>query len=181
MKEVDMLDLLPNLEWPMLCYEYGKLDDYLAAGYKELFNDYYESFFDVISIAADFVNMDYKEYYGENKFYFGFRSMSEYYRLCRDYCNARHVSLKHNPYMAEARKFVDTAMDLNSYGGYGYMLQTKVNHEWASGLLVLTDESYFNAEYDLAEALFRINAWYIRGVERLKTDLAKQEKEVICA
>ena len=181
MKEYEILDYLPNLQWPMLCYEYGKLDDYIAQGNRQLQEECYESFFDVISIAADFLDMDYRDDYGENKFYFGFKSMSEYYRLCRDYCNARHVSLKQNPYMAEARQFVNAAMELDSYGGYAYCLQTKINHEWASGLLVLTDESYFNAEYDLAEALLRINAWYTRGVERLKEDLAKEEKEVLCA
>ena len=181
MTDYEMVDYITSLEWPLLCYEYGKLEDYLEQGNKELYNDYYQGYFDVLSIAADFINEDYLDDFDEDKYYFGFQSMNEYYRLCRDYCNARHVSLKQNPYMAEARQFVNTAMDLDGYGGYGYVLHTKINHEWASGLLVIIDATCFNAEYDLAEALLSINAWYTRGVERLKNDLAKEKKEVLCA
>ena len=180
MTEEEMIDLLPNLHWAMLCYEYGKLENYIAQGNKELHEDYYSSFYDVLSIASDFIAMDYLEDYCENKYYFGFTSMSEYYRLCRDYCNAHHVSLKQNPYMEQAYRFVNAAMDLDCSGGYAYTLQTKINHEWASGLVVVTDESFFRDEFHLAEALLRINDWYTQALERLKADLTAPVKEVAC-
>ena len=83
--------------------------------------------------------------------------------------------------MDEARKFVDAAMDFDGYGGCTYVLQTKINHEWASGLLVLTDEYCFHEELQLAEAVFQINDWYTRAVKRLKLMLEAAKKEEICA
>jgi hypothetical protein len=74
--------------------------------------------------------------------------------------------------MIEAERSVAHAMSLcDNYGGYAFVLQTKINHKWASGLLILLDENYFNSELKLAEAIFSIAKWYHDALERLKNDL----------
>ena len=125
--------------------------------------------------AVDFVREDYDEGYDVNQYYFSWESMVEYYRLCRDYSVKLGISLKKNPYMLEAEQYVERVMLFDHYGGgYGFYLQTKINHKWASGLLFRTD-CYFHSEFELAEALFRIGDWYQKGVERLKAALQDQK------
>ena len=184
MTECEILDMLPSLHWAILCYEYGKLDEFISCGNEKPHDEYYTCFYDAIGIASDFLCCDYIEDYEEQKYYFGFESMSEYYRLCRDYCVQRGISLKNNPYMSEAERFVENAMDFGTgaYGGYAFLLQTKINHKWASGLLVHTDACCFSSEFELTEAILSIGAWYKDAVARLKNDLqsyVSEEKEVL--
>lgn len=184
MTECEILDMLPSIHWAILCYEYGKLDDFIASGNSGPHSEYYQCFWDTLQFASDFLHCDYLEDYEAQKYYFGFESMSEYYRLCRDYCVQRGVRLKDNPYMIEAERFVENAMDfgMGSYGGYSFLLQTKINHKWASGLLVFTDECNFRSEFELTEAILSIGAWYKEAVKRLKNDLQSyvpEEKEVL--
>ena len=184
MTERDIQDMLPSIHWAILCYEYGKLDEFIASGNSGPFDEYYSCFWDVLQFASDFLFCEELEDYEAQKYYFGFKSMSEYYRLCRDYCVQRGVRLKDNPYMREAERFVENAMDfgMGSYGGYSFLLQTKINHKWASGLLVLTDDYCFRSEFELTEAILSIGAWYKDAVARLKNDLQSyvpEEKEVL--
>ena len=110
MTERDIQDMLPSIHWAILCYEYGKLDEFIASGNSGPFDEYYSCFWDVLQFASDFLFCEELEDYEAQKYYFGFESMSEYYRLCRDYCVQRGVRLKDNPYMIEAERFVENAM-----------------------------------------------------------------------
>lgn len=179
MCDEEISDALASLRWAMMCNHYGKLQDFIDAGNTSFHDEWYSCFWDVLGFGSDFLNADYDEYYAVNTYYFGFDAMSEYYRLCRTYCVQRGVSLKQNPYMREAEIFVENAMDWGSgeYGGYAFWLQTKINHKWASGLVVKTDENYFGAEFDFAESILAINAWYQDAVVRLKADLNTYEQE----
>ena len=72
--------------------------------------------------------------------------------------------------MREAEKTVDRIMSLGSSYGYGYALKTKINHQWASGIALETDE-YFDGHQELLEALLCLDEWFQRGVDKLKDGL----------
>ncbi|MGM9605745.1 MAG: hypothetical protein ACI3XG_11860 [Faecousia sp.] len=175
MKPEDIQDMIPSIAIAHLFHAYGKLEELIDLGFDEADSDFYMMFYEVLSIAADCVYSDYDDNYDVNKWYFSNKGMVEYYRLCRTYGSAHRLKLKDNPYMQEAERFVESAMDLNCYG-YGWYLNTKIGHEWASGLVLRTD-CYFNGESELLEALLSIRDWYERGVKRLREKLAEEQKQ----
>ena len=112
----------------------------------------------------------------ENKYYFSDLAMMEYYRLCREYCCCFGVSLKRNPFMQKAEEYVDRLLgSLCSYG-YGWTLHTRINHEWASGI-VCGVEDHFSAYMDLIEVLLRIFLFYETELEVLKQALSDKNNE----
>ena len=166
-------EMIPSIAFALMFYEYDKLDDLMALGYDEPSEDYYSIFYETLGITADAVWSDYLEDYNINTWYFSNRSMVEYYRLCRVYGSAHHKKLKDNPYILEAQRFVESTMDFNGSGGYGWWLNTKINHEWASGLIFHTDESFYG-EFELVEALLEIQSWYSKAVYRLRGKMMEQ-------
>lgn len=166
----EIREIIPSISLACLFYAYGKLDKLLSCGMDTATDDFYMMYYELLGLAADFVSSDYNEYYNTEKWYFSFHSMMEYYRLCRDYCNQRKVSLRANPYMAEAEKAVDRIMTLETSYGYGYRLQTKINHKWASGIVLETDD-YFDGPFELLESLMDLDLWFQQGAERIKQDL----------
>ena len=164
-------EVFPSIHYAILCNAFGKLDEFVGYGNKTAHEEQYSCFFDALGTAADFFDCYYHEKYEENTLYVSFESMMEYYRLCRVYSRFHRVSLKENPFMKEAMKAVEFRMDLGSFGGYGIYLQTKVNHKWASGIVIDLDENYFHEEFELAEAVFEVGAWYERAVYRLRRTL----------
>ena len=173
MKKEEICDLIPSLQYACLCHKYGKLERFIEAGNDAPTNDYYECCCEAFEIAADVLWSYYKEDWCVTSYYFSFQAMMDYYRLCRVYGKRRHIRLKDNPFMLEAEKFVDEAMDLGC-GYYGFCLQTKVNHRWASGIVIYIDENGFNTEFELIEAMFAIGDWYARA-ERFLWSLLDKE------
>jgi len=161
-----------SLQCASILHSYGLLDGLIAFGNKELSDDYYETFYDAIGHAADFATGDFIEYYEAEKWYFSNKSMLEYYKLCRQYGSAHGMKLKDTPYMKRAANFVNSAMNLGGMG-YDWFLQTKVNHEWASGIVIFTD-SYFNCQLELLEALLEIRQWYTDAVIHLRGKLLEE-------
>ena len=172
----DMIqEVLPSILFARLFYTYNRLDDLLKIGYAAPNNDYYEMFWELIDLTADFVYCKWEDDYGTTKWYFSYEAMMEYYRLCRTYCSLYGVKLRDNPYLQEAERFVENAMDFTGAYGYAWYLCTKVNHRWASGIVFHIDEN-FDAEYDLLEALLSIGSWYKYGVERLRDAVEKGKR-----
>lgn len=167
----EIRDVIPSISLACLYYAYGKLDKLTKLGLDEATDDFFMMYYELVDISADFVCCDYNEYYNTSRWYFSFTSMMEYYRLCRDYCNKRGVSLKANPYMLEAEKAVDRIMALGCSYGYGYRLNTRINHQWASGIVFEIDE-YFDGHEALLEALLCLDEWFQQAVDRLKDDLS---------
>ena len=166
----DIREVLPSISAACMYYAYGKLDKLQKLGLDEATDDFYMMYYELLDASADFVCSDYNEYYNTSRWYFSFKSMMEYYRLCRDYCNKRSVSLKANPYMREAELAVDRIMSLNHAYGYGYRLNTRINHQWASGIVLETDE-YFDGHEEVLEALLCLDEWFRQGADKLKDDL----------
>ena len=162
---------LASIEYALLCYDYGKLDDFLKTGNREATEDYINCYYGAIEVATDFFESCYYEASNETKFYFSYRAMVEYYRLCRIHSSKHGLRLRDDPYMLDALRFVQQMFDFGYTGGYSVHLQTKINHEWASGLVIHLDDSYFTAEYELAEALLEIGAWYERNCMLLRETL----------
>ena len=70
--------------------------------------------------------------------------------------------------------YVEFAMDLNEHIGYAWHLNTRINHKWASGIVLYTDEN-FCAEYELLEALLSIGSWFQHHLKRLR-GIVEEEK-----
>lgn len=80
-----------------------------------------------------------------------------------------------NPYMRDAQRFVEYAMDLDGYYGFAWTLHTRINHQWASGIVFRIDED-FNGEFDLLEALLSIADWYKCHLEPLRKAVEETER-----
>ena len=165
---------LASIEYALLCYDYGKLDEFMKTGNKEASEDYINCFYGAMEVASDFYESYYCEALNETKFYFSYRAMVEYYRLCRIHSSKHGLRLRNDPYILDALRFVQWTFDFGYIGGYSVHLQTKINHEWASGLVIHLDNSYFTAEYELTEALFEIGAWYELHCRLLRETLLKE-------
>ena len=159
MTEEEIIDVLPSIVVARLFYAYGRLDDLLKAGFETADDDFYEMFWELLDTIPDFIDYDYNEYSGVTKWYFGFKDMMEYYRLCRAYSRLCGVKLKDNPYMRDAQRFVEYAMDFDGCYGFAWTLHTRINHQWASGIVFRIDEN-FCGEFDLLDALLSIADWY---------------------
>ena len=152
----EVREILPSISYACLCHKYGKLEKFIEAGNDAPTNDYFDCFYSALWIAGDKVDWCVASYY------FSYQAMMDYYRLCRVYGKRRRIRLKENPFMKKAETFVNRMMDLG-YGYYAFRLQTKVNHRWASGVVIYIDENGFNAEFEMVEAMFAIGDWYARA------------------
>lgn len=166
---MDISYVLPSISLAKLFHSYGLLDQMINMGFDRADEEYLFMFYELLELTADAVWCGYDDNYEVNTWYFSNRSMQEYYRLCQEYSKKHGIKLKENPYMKEAERYVDTCMNFNTCG-YAYWLNTKINHEWASGIVLRTD-CYFNGEHDLLEALLEIREWYECAVKRLKEEL----------
>lgn len=114
----------------------------------------------------------------ENKFYFSDSAMMQYYRLCRNYCHLYGVSLKQNPYIQKADRYVYDKLNGLYACGYGWTLHTRINHKWASGILFCVDDN-FDAYMELIKALLEIFCFYEIELKVLKRALKVQNKNEI--
>lgn len=158
----EVREILPSISYACLCHKYGKLEKFIEAGNDAPTNDYFDCFYSALWIAGDKVSSHYNEDWCVASYYFSYQAMMDYYRLCRVYGKRRRIRLKENPFMKKAETFVNRMMDLG-YGYYAFRLQTKVNHRWASGVVIYIDENGFNAEFEMVEAMFAIGDWYARA------------------
>jgi hypothetical protein len=106
---------------------------------------------------------------GIETLYFSDSNIMEYYRLCREYGKRRRVKLSENPYMLEAQRFVDNCL------GQGcpvcdYRLQTKVNHDWASGI-VFKMWPEFEWRFELLTLINHVFGYYKEQLQKLKQEL----------
>ena len=189
MTEENILEVLPSIRLTRLFYICGKWDVFLKIGFMEANYDYYDVFWEMIEAATDFTALDFSADMCITKWYFSFEAMVEYYRLCRVYSELNGLKLRDNPFMQSAQHYVEFAMDLNGHIGYAWHLKTRINHKWASGIVLYTDEN-FCAEYELLEALLSIGSWFqhhlkrLRGIveeERGKRQMALTHPEVMAA
>lgn len=177
MTEDEINEVLPSITIARLFYIYGRLDDLLNSGFEAADSDFYEMFWELLYRIPDFCSYDYDEYSGLTKWYFSFKDMMEYYRLCRAFSRLRRVKLKDNPYMRDAQQFVEYVMNFDSYYGYGWTLHTRINHQWASGIVFRIDEG-FDGEFDLLEALLSIADWYKCHLDPLRKAVEEAENAV---
>lgn len=177
MTEEDIVDVLPSIAAARLFYAYGRLNDFMKCGFETADNSFYEMFWELLGVIADFISYDYIEDYDMTKWYFSFKAMMEYYRLCRIFSRLRGVKLKDNPYVRDAQRFVECAMDLNNGYGYAWTLHTRINHKWASGIVFRTDE-HFCEEFELLDALLSIADWYKCHLDPLRKAIEEAERAV---
>lgn len=177
-----MQDALQTVRIAKLFYEYGKLDRLLENGVTYASESVHDFLYEYFEAVADYVDLDFHEDYEVDHWYFGFRSMVQYYRLCRDYCCLFGVKLRDNPYVRKAESaLTDAFYGCSCNGGLGWGYAKKCNGEWSSGVFVETD-CYFHSEYELLEALLAIDDWYTEECKALdallKTARARQMPDV---
>lgn len=158
-----------------LLYDYGKLDR-VDTGWNADEDAYFPLIQEALLSIADFSQNDFSEYHLTEKLYLSDSTMMEYYRLCRNYCRKFGVKLRDNPYIKEAESAVRDILDIPVYN-YGYILKTKINHEWASGILLYYSE-YFDGHMELLEALLDIFQFYEIKLEELKAALTQEKTEL---
>lgn len=160
-----------------LLFDAGRACDYLCE-----FDDweidgdcYYDYIISGLTCAGDFWNVHINEASERECWYFSDARMMEFYRLCRCWSRQRGTFLHENPYILEAERFVQEQLSLNSYC-YDYVLKTKVNHQWASGIAFYRDPE-FNQEYRLLEGLLKIYDHYAQKSLELRHEIWAQEIE----
>jgi len=152
-----------------LFHDFGRLDKLDSSCKIE--GDYtWMALYEALQAVSDAVWIDYVESWELQKFYFSDPVMVEYYRLCRTHCQCFGGRLSENPYMKQAAEYVDHLLNL-PYGNYGYTLQTKINHDWASGIVFYFDD-YFECHMELIEVLLYIFDFYRTELEKLKSELS---------
>jgi len=153
-----------------LFHDFGRLE-MLETGYPVDRDFEYQMLYEALENVTDNVWVRYNDYEYEQKLYYSDPAMMEYYRLCRDYCNRFGVSLKDNPYMKSASDYVGRMLNFHK-SSFMYILQTKINHEHASGIVVFYLEEYFSDYFELAEALLYIFDFYKTEAQKLRAELA---------
>jgi hypothetical protein len=156
---------------------YGKLERLNTRCLAEADN-WYGLVYEGAQSVCDFVELGGNDY--EQKLYFSDPPMLEYYRLCREYCQAYGVSLKNNPFMKKANDYVNSMMYYNISGrGYGWMLHTRINHERASGILFAfsSDSFGYHDILELTEVMLEICKYYEDEVKALKKALKDRKRK----
>lgn len=101
--------------------------------------------------------------------YFSHPDIMEYYRLCRVYGKKHGVKLADNPYMKAAAEYVRLQLDQGCYA-CEYILQTKINHDWASGI-VFRMWPEFEWHFELLTLIINIFNYYTEQLGKLKSEL----------
>ena len=112
---------LQTIEIAKLFYDYGKLDRLLENGVTCTVEDPTFYFYEYWAAAADYVDLDFDDNHDVDHWYFSFRSMVEYYRLCRDYSTLHGIKLRKNPYVKKAEAMLaDAFYNCSCSGGLGW-------------------------------------------------------------
>ena len=163
---------LEMLEIAAMVYETGRTDILEQLGsFAFDYDESYDLAMEGLSLVGDFS----REYGHEDSeivtMYFSSHAMMDYYRLCREYTNLTGVSLKSNPYMKRAESEVREQMDPADCYYCAYWLQTKVNHDWASGIVFKYDCSYFCEFLALFSRLLYVFQFYTNTVTELRKEV----------
>ena len=171
MENDDMFYAIETIAYAHLFYEHGKFDKFMALGYEQASAETSELWWDALGLAAESIWSNPNDEHEVYAWYFSNRSMTEYNRLSRVYGSVHHLKLKDNPYLQAAERFVGETMDWENRYGYGWYLNTKIGHAWASGLVFKTDYNDFYGEFELLSALLDIQDWYSSAVYQLRRKL----------
>lgn len=157
-----------------LFHDNGKLEEYEFRA-----PDYVDADMDVEACVhglwciSDVVWSHYSEDEQVETMYFSHRDVMEYYRLCREYGKRFKVKLRDNLYMRAAADFVRDQLDQGCYA-CDYRLQTKINHEWASGI-VFRMWPEFIWHFELLVLMNRIFDFYSKELIKLKKELGMND------
>lgn len=145
----------------------------------------YEISWDLVSAAFERAEVDFKEDYEEEKIYLSSEVMTEFYRLCREHASLLSVKLKDEPFYRRAEEYVERTIEVEGVGySFGVWLLTKINHRWASGLVVCTTAGYYDWS-ELALKLCEIPEYYRNQIKELREAVErlrqKKQSEKRCA
>jgi hypothetical protein len=157
-----------------LIHDAGRLDDYkfYAPEYVDPEMDFESSIYGLDHVTEKVwsrVSRDEDYGTGIETMYFSDPVIMEYYRRCREYGARRRVKLADNPYMLEAEAFVRRSLD-QGCPVCDYKLLTKINHEWASGILFRMWPE-FEWHFALLININHVFKFYKEQLHRLKKEL----------
>lgn len=156
-----------------LFHAYGKLNA-IDTGRNVDEDAWWSMVYEAMEAVGTLVSVKNEDY--ETQYYLSSPEMMEYYRLCRTYCEGYCVSLKENPFMKKAEEQVNSMLR-GLCGNYGWTLLTRINHQWASGIVFAHDD-YFDAYayMELIEAFLEIFHFYQTELEALKDAVSGHQK-----
>lgn len=172
----EAFDGIQLLEVMCMAYELNRTDIISTlSGYCFELGDSYESAIYGIDALCDFY-IDYAShddnYYSEIRTtYVSTYNMMKYYHLCREYSSLTKTKLKNNPYMENAALYVSEQMNVGACYYCSYYLQTKINHDWASGVVFIYDTSEFHEHLAMFSRFLYVFDYYDREVVTLEKEV----------
>lgn len=130
---------------------------------------------DALHSLSEAVWSHYSDYEDTNIMYFSHPAIMEYYQLCRVYGKRKGVKLGDNPFMRQAAENVRSCLYQEGCFTCSYYLQTKINHEWASGI-VFRMSSEFTGSLALLVKMSQVFDFYERELITLKKEISEIEK-----
>ena len=182
--EIECFDyILGMLSIIQLMRDYQKADQLLDQYDKcEIDPDFEcELFLDAMGYAVEFLSVHYIESEDCEEYFMADETMTEYYRLCRDYGRKCGIKWKMNPYVQKADQMVKQSMDTITDYGFSWKISTGVRHKYASSLHFYRYPDFMQT-VQLIESVLEIFEFYHTEIKILKAELSKpDEKELIAA
>lgn len=153
-----------------LLYDSDRLEAYAAyATYVDEEADI-DACLHALDALSDAVWGHYSDYSQTETMYFSHWDIMEYYRLCRVYGKRFGVKLRDNPYCNRAEEYVRSLLHQPGCYTCSYHLQTKVNHQWASGIVFRMSPEFYG-HFVLVVLLCKILNFYGVELQKLRAEL----------
>ena len=124
-----------------------------------------------LEMICDYVDMKYDEEREVTSYYFSDESIMEYFKYCRQYAKIKGVKLQDCDYMKKANDKVHEQLESGCYY-CDFHMETKINHEWASGIVFQFDANFYEFEALLLRIL-EIISFFRSEVVELKKEMDK--------
>lgn len=147
----------------------------------EIEEDYiFETQLYALDLVSKRLYQSYNEYREEEITKIQFPAMQEFYNLCREYGRKHRISFEQNPYVKDAKKYVNSEMnDIGSYSiSWSLFTPKKITEKRWPCLVIFTDYEFYQP-VNLIEALCNIRNYYIRSAEKLKKELEEHKAQII--
>ena len=168
----ELYEAIETIRLYKMFHDFGRADK-LESGHEADRDLYWTMIHDMSLNITDKVWYSFDESFATEKYYYSSSSMMEYYRLCREYSKKHNIPLECNPYIEKARRYAKDKFN-QSLPYMDYALQTKINHDNASGIVIWIYHEYFNSYSELMEALLHIFSSYEYELIELKAALKSE-------
>ena len=131
-----------------------------------------EACYETILMAAEKTESAYQEDYETELLKIRFTGMQRFYDLCRIYGRKNQISFRKNPYVMEAKEWIDSEMcSIQSYAFSWSLFTPKkiTDKRWPCLILFFSYEFY--QPVDLLRAIFNIRDYYTEAAKQMERRL----------